>query len=286
MTAAAAYENPLIPNARLRQMLAVIDRLHTVESALPARRRSGALTREAALVAPAIGLAPGDLLSDALHGPALRFLRGTALHIALAPADAKPSRRRGILAECGPARLLPFLSSASDRLLAAIGAAQALQANSGQADSTRSVVVAYIRSGEAESALLRRVFQLAAEQSLPILFVALQPSGPYHSRSSNGTLSSLSHRAGVPGIATDASDAVAIYRVAQESLGRARAGGGPALIECVPFILANPSKSRTEQTASAVAAIEHYILARSILTPEAIARDRRQFARELAKSIH
>jgi TPP-dependent pyruvate/acetoin dehydrogenase alpha subunit len=258
-------------------MLAVIDRLHTVESALPARRRSGALTREAALVAPAIGLAPGDLLSDALHGPALRFLRGTALHIALAAADAKPSRRRGILAECGPARLLPFLSSASDRLLAAIGAAQALQPNSGQAD---------IRSGEAESALLRRVFQLAAEQSLPILFVALQPSGPYHSRSSNGTLSSLSHRAGVPGIATDASDAVAIYRVAQESLGRARAGGGPALIECVPFILANPSKSRTEQTASAVAAIEHYILARSILTPEAIARDRRQFARELAKSIH
>jgi TPP-dependent pyruvate/acetoin dehydrogenase alpha subunit len=33
----------------------------------------------------------------------------------------------------------------------------------------------------------------------------------------------------------DAGDAVALYRVAQESLGRTRAGDGPVLVECMSF---------------------------------------------------
>jgi TPP-dependent pyruvate/acetoin dehydrogenase alpha subunit len=39
----------------------------------------------------------------------------------------------------------------------------------------------------------------------------------------------------VPGIPVDAADAVALYRVAQESLGRTRGGDGPVLIECVEY---------------------------------------------------
>ena len=35
------------------------------------------------------------------------------------------------------------------------------------------------------------------------------------------------------GIPVDAGDAVALYRVAQESLGRTRGGDGPVLIECL-----------------------------------------------------
>jgi acetoin:2,6-dichlorophenolindophenol oxidoreductase subunit alpha len=42
-------------------------------------------------------------------------------------------------------------------------------------------------------------------------------------------------RWGVPGIPVDAGDAVALYRVAQESLGRTRGGDGPVLIECVAY---------------------------------------------------
>ena len=46
-------------------------------------------------------------------------------------------------------------------------------------------------------------------------------------------LSAKTARWGVPGIPVDAGDAVALYRVAQESLGRTRGGDGPVLIECV-----------------------------------------------------
>ena len=40
----------------------------------------------------------------------------------------------------------------------------------------------------------------------------------------------------MPGIPVDAGDAVAVYRVAQESLGRTRGGDGPVLIECVEHL--------------------------------------------------
>src|SRR5207302_1402230 len=48
-------------------------------------------------------------------------------------------------------------------------------------------------------------------------------------------LSAKTARWGVPGIPVDAGDAVALYRVAQESLGRTRGGDGPVLIECVAY---------------------------------------------------
>ena len=35
----------------------------------------------------------------------------------------------------------------------------------------------------------------------------------------------------------DANDAVALYRVTQESLGRIRGGGGPVLIECKGYLV-------------------------------------------------
>jgi TPP-dependent pyruvate/acetoin dehydrogenase alpha subunit len=40
---------------------------------------------------------------------------------------------------------------------------------------------------------------------------------------------------GIPGIAVDGNDAVAVYRVAREAINRARSGRGPSLIACRTF---------------------------------------------------
>lgn len=64
----------------------------------------------------------------------------------------------------------------------------------------------------------------AAKQSLPVLYIfeagATSPA-------------ELSH--GIPVIRVDASDTVAAYRVAYESISRARDGGGPTILECAPW---------------------------------------------------
>ena len=56
-------------------------------------------------------------------------------------------------------------------------------------------------------------------------------------------VSAKTARWGVPGIPVDAGDAVALYRAAQESLGRTRGGDGPVLLECVEFRVKGKSGS-------------------------------------------
>ena len=74
-----------------------------------------------------------------------------------------------------------------------------------------------------ETGGLRDAFANAARQCLPVLYV-LEGSAPFEKR--YGT---------VPVIRVDSGDAVAVYRVAHESIARAREGGGPTIIECVAW---------------------------------------------------
>ncbi len=81
--------------------------------------------------------------------------------------------------------------------------------------------------------------QIACAYELPIIFVC-------HESAKNGILktgrgsNSKEQKASpdspyLPRISVDGNDVVAIYRVASESIGRARKGRGPTVIECRPF---------------------------------------------------
>ena len=89
-------------------------------------------------------------------------------------------------------------------------------------------------------------------------------------------------RCRVPGIPVDADDAVAIYRVAQESIGRARIGGGAALMECVPFV---PEGAAGKGTASSdgIAGLERYLLQRGVATRVWMEREAKGFAKRVAR---
>ncbi len=113
-----------------------------------------------------------------------------------------------------------FAGSAGERLLCAVGQAMALRAQ-----AEKRVVVAYVAQGEMTAAEWKRVFAAAAGD-LPLVIVCLPGAGK---------AVDLERVAGVevPVIPVDAGDVVALYRVAQESIGRARAEGGVVVIECV-----------------------------------------------------
>jgi len=80
----------------------------------------------------------------------------------------------------------------------------------------------------------------------------------------------------------DAEDAVAIYRVAQESIGHARIGGGAALMECVPFVLEG-AVGKVRVTEDAIAGLERYMLQRGVATRAWMERETKNFAKRLAK---
>ncbi|WP_433964941.1 thiamine pyrophosphate-dependent enzyme [Tunturiibacter gelidiferens] len=91
-------------------------------------------------------------------------------------------------------------------------------------------MVAYAGHSDLDKKEWREIIEAAAKLELPMIFVVLPDSG----KEKDGVtqLSAKVRGWGLPGMPVDAHDAVALYRVTQESLGRIRGGGGPVLIEC------------------------------------------------------
>jgi TPP-dependent pyruvate/acetoin dehydrogenase alpha subunit len=92
----------------------------------------------------------------------------------------------------------------------------------------------------------------AAEMNLPILFVSLEATGSDRTVGANGHIKDKAF--GVPAISVDGNDAVAVYRVASESISRARLGRGPTLIDCRCFGLAGSTGEKPADFTEADAA--------------------------------
>ena len=171
-----------------------------------------------------------------------------------------------------------------------LGAAAALQAEAakerredkaaGRPARQRGVVVIYVKPGDAPPELWRKALPFAVKQELPVVFVVLPPA---RGRAQPGPrMCETAQRYGVPGIPVDADDAVALYRVAQESIGRARIGGGAALMECAPFVLESAAGKRGV-TPDAIAGLESYLLQRQVVTPAWMKQEAKSFAKRVAR---
>lgn len=95
-----------------------------------------------------------------------------------------------------------------------------------------SVVAVFLDTESCDSTdLLSRyqeAFDIASTHALPVIYIL-------HTEVGIAASSSLQSRPKLPIITVDSSDVVAAYRVAQESITRARHGGGPTLIESRPY---------------------------------------------------
>ena len=78
----------------------------------------------------------------------------------------------------------------------------------------------------------------------------------------------------------DGADAIGLYRVMQESLLRARAGEGPALIECIRFEVEGAKRVEPEDP---VERLESLMLAKGAATPAWIKETRTAFLRRLGR---
>ncbi|HEV2645707.1 MAG TPA: thiamine pyrophosphate-dependent enzyme [Acidobacteriaceae bacterium] len=271
-----------MPNARLRQIYLAMMQARALAHTLPKKRgQQSTLGLEACLVSPTVDLGSGDLVSDALAGGAVEFLRR--------PRGIARKSRAQLRVDCGCAGELPGAKGSFERIWTAVGAAAALQrlaAHPKPADDLAAqpgVVVLYLLPEEIPAALLQKVLSFAHDQKLPLLLVVLPPSRIKAGTASTHkarSITDLAHRCGVPAIPTDTDDAVAIYRVAQESIGHARIGGGPALIECVPFAL-HMSAGKHVATADAITSMEQYMIPRKVITTRWIDSETKAFAKRL-----
>ena len=246
MSEIGQHENPLVPNEKMRQMYRamvearVLDE-HIAKLQKKMKRRLTFDTirgQEACRVSTVIDLGPGDLMSDSQVGVVMDLLAGEKVRSLLKRVAEFHSGKKLKKAEATGAsgRLMPWTEDAGEQLRMAMGAALSFKTL-----KRANVVVAYVRHGEIARGVWRKLLELASKLELPMIFVVL-PAGNKGKRVGTGDLSAKTARWGVPGIPVDAADAVALYRVAQESLGRTRGGDGPVLIECMESQI--KSKSR------------------------------------------
>jgi hypothetical protein len=210
-------ENPLIGHTRMRALYRALVELRAVDRTEPA----------ACLVGTAIGLAEDDLAIGSQETAVLEHIRAVGRRTT--GGAVTPAAWQRLVTQLGSTQNLSFSGDAFERAVFAAGAAFGLKASGGQ-----GVAVAYVETETLSARAWRRLFAAMARPGLPLVVVALPGASARHDLEALAQSEERGAENAVPVIPVDAGDPLAIYRVAQECLLRARAGGGAAAIACVP----------------------------------------------------
>ena len=147
----------------------------------------------------------------------------------------------------GPASLLSLASLSDDPFTLGTGLALAHKL-----DRKQRVVVAMV-SQVSSLEPWREAFQIAVSQRLPIVYLMKNGVAESEHAALLQPVSFLARAGRFPGIVVDGQDVVAVRRVTQESIHRARNRGGPTLVDC-----------RIEPERDPLAHLEHYMRKRGL----------------------
>ncbi|HEX6772754.1 MAG TPA: thiamine pyrophosphate-dependent enzyme [Acidobacteriaceae bacterium] len=248
---AAVAPHPLISNERLRHLYTTLLRARLLRQRNPLRGPAPLVAREAVLTGTVTHLEkddtvmplPGDQVAALARGHSIRrVLRGGSLSGMLAAAAA-PEVRFAI----------------------ATGYARAQQAS-------KQIVLAFSGPGVTSLDGLRSSLAYAALEKLGIVFV-IETAAEAEVSSARRT-----EPLGLYGIPVDGNDVIAIYRVAQEAIQRARRGVGPTIIDCKPWPLASTKDAPTDPVRRLEQALEPRGLEIAKLKQRTIAGFRRELA--------
>ena len=230
---------------------------------------------EATEVGACIGLQPDDSLATTQPKLATHVVRDTPLQRVFAQLfnfekqylAAHPDTEAATL------KVVPQTATIAGQFNIAAGVALAYRRQ-----EKTDVVVTMADDGLAALGFWHEAASMAAQQRLPIVFVVencvqshVNGSSPVNS---DEDLRDRAEAYGFPGITVDGNDIVAVWRVTQESIHRARSGAGPTLIECRTWrwhaeadqhSTARLAKSRREH--DPLHHMEHYMKKRSLWKP-------------------
>jgi TPP-dependent pyruvate/acetoin dehydrogenase alpha subunit len=225
----------------LRTLYSVLLKTRLLEEQVLALLRAGRLPGvpvpilggEATEVGACIGLESDDSFTASQPKLAAHAVRNTPLSLVFAQLFNCESKYQTANPSTAPQtmRVVPQSCSVAGQLDVAAGLALAYRQF-----AKPNVVVALADDGLAALGFWHEAASLASRHRLPIVFMVencaqSHPNGgtPVHS---DDDLRDRAEAYGFPGITVDGNDIVAVWRVTQESIHRARSGSGPTLIEC------------------------------------------------------
>jgi TPP-dependent pyruvate/acetoin dehydrogenase alpha subunit len=197
------------------------------------------LGQEAIAVGACAAIERDDLICPSIRGMGVYLCRGTPLVDLMATFFDReggvgagrwahwhsPVPEAGVLAQTG------MLGSG---LVTSVGVALAQQYL-----ETGKVVIAMLGDGASNTGYVHEGMNFAAFRLLPIVIVIennqMAVSTPLHTVVRVSQLSSRAAGYGMPGVAVDGNDVLAVNSAVRQAVTRAREGGGPTLIECMTY---------------------------------------------------
>ena len=172
--------------------------------------------------------------------------------------------------------VIAFAAATGAQLTIGTGVALAHKDSAAEAASER-IVVSFGDSDAASLASWSEALHLAGIHHLPIIFT-LRPSFERDQDNAARVAAIIEQAAlaGVMAIPVDYADVVAIYRVAFESIARARRGTGATLIVCTEFKVDGEAPSKKPEPADPIKRMEAYLAKKGLFSAKWKAQVQRQ----------
>ncbi len=167
---------------------------------------------------------------------------------------------------------------------------------------TDRVTVCFFGDGASNEGAFHEAANMAALYQLPVVFVCENNLyGEFTSQPRHQRVTDIADRAvgyGMPGVIADGMDASAVFGAAGECIARARAGGGPSLLECKTYRFYDhvgvtgmriPYRDEAEvdewKGRDPIAALELRLVEEDVLTADAVAAVHQSVVAEIADAI-
>jgi TPP-dependent pyruvate/acetoin dehydrogenase alpha subunit len=304
----SGHPNPLISHEKLRQLYSTMLQCRLLEERAQILEKQArfkgnyyaAVGQEATAVGAGIDLRPEDTIALSHRDFILSFIKGvplSAMFSQLFGRSTGPDRGRSAPAHYGypPLNIITHSSTIATQLNMSIDIALA-----NQRKENDNVVVAFSGEGSASLGAWHQALNSAGVRSLPIVFVCENNlltesvSAQPEDKLDNAIPKAVGF--GFPEIAVDGKDAVAVYRVAQEAIERARSGGGPTLIEAQtsrgcrhaeidPAKYLAPTDVEERESSDPIAAMERYLTGKGLFSDAWKKEIAEGFQRELDAAI-
>src|SRR5207237_37372 len=254
MRAAQKLETPPIPREVLLRLYREMVRLRTLDERMMTLQRQGRVGfygactgQEAATLASAIALEASDWIFPALREGGAMLLRGFPLVPYLCQifgnaGDETKGRQMPSHMASKSVNQVSWSSCIGSQLPQAVGAAMAARIR-----GDKTVVAAYMGDGATSSADFHVAMNFAGVFKPPVVFVCQNNHWAISIATQKQTASeSIAVKAvayGFEGVKVDGNDAEAVYGAVKAAVDRARAGGGPTLVECETYRIGAHSSS-------------------------------------------
>lgn len=198
-----------------------------------------AFGEEAAVIGSGAALEARDWVFPALRQAGVLLMRGFPLSRFIAQCignshDVLKGRQMPVHASSKDQHVVSWGSCIATQLPHAVGAAYAMKLKGDGA-----VALAYLGDGATSESDFHVAMNFAAVWKLPVVFLCQNNqwaiSVPLSQQTASETIAMKAEAYGMPGVRVDGNDVLAVFRATSEAVARARAGGGPTLVEALTY---------------------------------------------------